>query len=187
MNKRITQKNIILKHIILANCLLFTSSQTLADRPAMSERSEILEPEMIEIDTNTPVFIEEPALDARPAVEDMSAVEVEAETQPEPVVEIEAEAELEPLVENTEPDTQVYDQQTEIIGDVIELQAGDTLPVNIIDFPRRGMTMDKVKNELGQPREASDAIGKPPITTWTYNDRVVYFEYSSVVHVVATH
>ena len=185
MNKRITQKNIILKHIILANCLLFTSSQTLADRPAMSERSEILEPELIEIDTETPEFIEEPTLETRPAVEDANTDVVEV--QPEAVVELETETEQAPLVENAEPATQVYDQQTEVTGDVIELQAGDTLPVNIIDFPRRGMTMDKVKNELGQPREVSDAIGKPPITTWIYNDRVVYFEYSSVVHVVATH
>jgi len=193
MNKRITQKHILLEHLILASCLLFASSQTLADRPAMSERSEILEPEIIEIDTETPVFIEEPALEARPAVDDMPTVEVEVESEirPEPVVELEAEAEAqvdpEPLLENAEPATQVYEQQTEVTGDVIELQAGDTLPVNIIDFPRRGMTMDKVKNELGQPREASDAIGKPPITIWTYDDRVVYFEYSSVVHVVATH
>ncbi len=73
----------------------------------------------------------------------------------------------------------------QVTGDALEIQPGETLPVSALDFPRRGMTMEKVKNELGEPLEISDTIGKPPITTWTYNDRVVYFEYSSVVHVVA--
>ena len=81
--------------------------------------------------------------------------------------------------------TQIKSDISEIKGDVIEMQPGETLPFRALDFPRRGMTMEKVKNELGEPLEISDAIGKPPITTWTYKDRVVYFEYSSVVHVVA--
>ncbi len=154
MNKRITQN-----HIILASCcLLFASTQTLADRPAMSEHTETFEPEIVDISTTIeeiPVFEEEPAL----------------ETMPEPVAEME----------------DISATETEITGDVIELQAGETLPVRLVDFPRRGMTMEKVRNELGQPLTISDTVGKPPITSWTYNDRVVYFEYSSVVHVVAAH
>ena len=57
--------------------------------------------------------------------------------------------------------------------------------VHKLDFPRRGMTEDKVKNELGRPLEIVPAVGKPPISRWVYNDRIVYFEHSSVVHVVA--
>lgn len=154
MNKRITQK-----HIILASsCLLFASTQALADRPAMDERTETFEPEIVDISTTIeeiPVFEEVPVL----------------ETMPEPVAEME----------------DISATETEITGDVIELQAGETLPVRLVDFPRRGMTMEKVRNELGQPLAISDTVGKPPITSWTYNDRVVYFEYSSVVHVVAAH
>ncbi|MFW2373027.1 MAG: hypothetical protein ACN4GM_07885 [Gammaproteobacteria bacterium] len=69
-------------------------------------------------------------------------------------------------------------------GDVLNMQAKPMM-VKTLDFPRRGMTQDKVQNELGRPLEIIPAIGKPPITRWVYNDRIVYFEYSSVVHVVA--
>ena len=54
-----------------------------------------------------------------------------------------------------------------------------------LNFPRRGMTEDKVKNELGSPTEIKSAIGKPPISQWIYEDRIVYFEYAKVLHVVA--
>ena len=69
-------------------------------------------------------------------------------------------------------------------GDVLNMQAKPMM-VKTLEFPRRGMTQDKVQNELGRPLEIVPAIGKPPITRWVYSDRIVYFEYSSVVHVVA--
>ncbi|MDH5611025.1 MAG: hypothetical protein OEY66_01030 [Gammaproteobacteria bacterium] len=169
-----------LKQIILTGCcLLLVSTQALADRPAMSERSETIEPEIIDLSTDVqeiPVFEELPTQGTAPEMDEISAVEVDMQQQEQQAVE-------------AEPIVHVYDHrtETEITGDVIELQPGDSLPVTVLDFPRRGMTMDKVKNELGQPLEASEAIGQPPITSWTYNDRIVYFEYSSVVHVVATH
>lgn len=71
-----------------------------------------------------------------------------------------------------------------ISGDVLELQPGDTIIINPLDFPVRGMTMDKVQNELGRPAEIAPSIGEPPITRWTYADRVVFFERSKVIHVV---
>jgi hypothetical protein len=72
----------------------------------------------------------------------------------------------------------------QVSGDVLEMQPGDTIVINPLDFPRRGMSMDKVQNELGRPVEVSPSVGEPPITSWTYPDRVVYFEYSRVIHVV---
>jgi hypothetical protein len=72
----------------------------------------------------------------------------------------------------------------QVTGDVLELQPGDTIKINPLDFPRRGMSMDKVQNELGRPVEISPSVGEPPITSWTYADRVVFFEYSKVIHVV---
>lgn len=71
-----------------------------------------------------------------------------------------------------------------ISGDVLELQPGETIIINPLDFPVRGMTMDKVQNELGHPAEIAPSIGEPPITRWTYADRVVFFERSQVIHVV---
>jgi hypothetical protein len=65
------------------------------------------------------------------------------------------------------------------------LLAGETIQIKQLDFPRRGMSMDKVRNEYGQPISTSPVVGQPPITSWTYNDRIVYFEYSTVLHVVA--
>jgi hypothetical protein len=81
-------------------------------------------------------------------------------------------------------------QQPYTTGDVVqlpakEIQPGETLKIQLLDSPRRGMSMDKVQFEYGQPITISDSVGKPPITRWTYNDRVVYFEYSTVLHVVA--
>lgn len=71
----------------------------------------------------------------------------------------------------------------EVSGDVLEMQPGEII-ISPLDFPRRGMSMDKVKNELGQPVEISPSVGEPPITSWTYPDRVVFFEYSRVIHAV---
>lgn len=180
MNRRNT-----LNQILLAGCgLLLASTHALADRPALSERTDTAESEIIDISTDleaVPVFEESPAQDTAlpaadtPATADSAALEAlpdaaDAQTnEPEPVIH-------------------VYDHrtETEIKGDVITLKAGETLPVRLLDFPRRGMAMDKVRNELGEPHSMSQAIGEPPITSWTYRDRIVYFEYASVVHVVAT-
>ena len=190
-------KYTILNYITLTSCcLLLASTHALADRPAMDESSETFEAEIIDISTDledTPVFEEMPAQEATPQMEEISSAEepttLEALPELEEVSAAEVDAQQEQPADEVEPVIHVYDHrtETEITGDVVELQAGDTLPVSVMDFPRRGMTMEKVKNELGQPHEVSDAIGTPPITTWIYNDRVVYFEYSSVVHVVATH
>ncbi len=78
-------------------------------------------------------------------------------------------------------------QQT---GDIVqlpakEIQPGETIKIKLLDQPRRGMSMAKVQQKFGQPMATSDSVGKPPIPSWTYNDRVVYFEYSTVLHVVA--
>jgi len=72
----------------------------------------------------------------------------------------------------------------QVSGDVLEMQPGDTIRINPLDFPRRGMSMDKVQNELGRPADISPTVGEPPITSWTYHDRIVFFEHSTVIHVV---
>lgn len=84
---------------------------------------------------------------------------------------------------------QQQNQQQQYTGDVVqlpakEMQPGETIKIQLLDYPRRGMTMDRVQNEYGQPIAISDSVGKPPITRWTYNDRIVFFEYSTVLHVV---
>ena len=95
--------------------------------------------------------------------------------QPQPMA-IEQPEQTEVIVEEI-----VVEQVT---GDVLEMQPGDTIIINPLDFPRRGMSMNRVENELGQPVDISPGIGDPPITSWSYPDRVVFFEYSKVIHVV---
>lgn len=115
----------------------------------------------------------------RPAMDEMTATNNEteeaiADTQPEVMSSVEM----------------IMQQETQQPGDVLqlppqEIQPGDVIKVKLLDFPRRGMTMDKVQNEYGVPVNKSDSVGEPPITRWIYDDRVVYFEYSTVLHVVA--
>ncbi len=66
-----------------------------------------------------------------------------------------------------------------------EIQPGETISVHRLNEPRRGASMKEVQHELGQPLSTLHAVGKPPITRWIYNDRIVYFEYSSVIDAVA--
>lgn len=88
-------------------------------------------------------------------------------------------------VHETEPAPEAA-METETVqqGDVLN-ETSQVAAVRLLDFPRRGMTTDKVENELGRPGEIIPSVGQPPISRWVYDDRTVYFEYSSVIHVVA--
>lgn len=93
-----------------------------------------------------------------------------------------------PAPEATMQETAPADTTSEVqqTGDIIKLNTSPTeAHIIIIDFPVRGMDMSKVINELGEPETRSPAIGEPPITRWVYSDRIVFFEYSHVIHVVA--
>jgi len=102
--------------------------------------------------------------------------DIQGMNEPEVATETETQAAPEPA------------QKVETIqqGDVLHMdESAEVVPVRLLDFPRRGMTTDKVENELGRPGEIIPPIGQPPITRWIYDDRTVYFEYSTVLHVVA--
>lgn len=139
---------------------LFSSSSAFANRPAMEESSEVsheVNSADVEVTSSRPEVLSEDQ-QAGP-----SSVEIMMQQQ----------------------NQQIY--QT---GDIVqlpakEMQPGETLQIPLLDSPRRGMSMDKVQLTYGQPVAISETVGKPPITRWTYNDRVVYFEYSTVIHVVA--
>lgn len=94
---------------------------------------------------------------------------------------------IEVIAEETAPEQAMPEEVMvrRVSGDVLEMQPGETIIINPLDFPRRGMSMDKVQNELGQPVEISPSVGEPPITSWGYPDRIVYFEHSRVIHAVA--
>lgn len=150
-----------------------------------------------------PVATETPAVESTPTdiVEPVAAEEIPAEpemiepvaAEPAPFEPVAAEpvaaeqVATEPVAVNTPPEAI---EVIETRGDVLdmpqpELNQPETATLSLLDFPRRGMDQEKVQSELGSPVEIKSAVGQPPITRWIYNDRVVYFEYSTVLHVVA--
>lgn len=53
-----------------------------------------------------------------------------------------------------------------------------------IVMPKRGISMDQVLSEFGEPIRRIDPVGEPPISEWDYGDFRVYFEYQTVLHTV---
>ena len=49
-------------------------------------------------------------------------------------------------------------------------------------MPKRGINMDSVLQQFGEPERRIEAIGSPPITEWDYGDFRVFFEYQTVLH-----
>ena len=69
--------------------------------------------------------------------------------------------------------------------------AGDqlTIPGNIEvmekqTMPQRGISMDDVLSEFGEPDERFGPVGEPPITEWVYGTFRVYFEHQIVLHTI---
>ena len=153
-------KNLLIKFCFVT--FLATSSAAIAS-PAMEDDN-----------SNYSTTVEEAPLtemDARPAMEDKVA-------EPAPMA-----ADMEESMDAPEMTT-----ETQVSGDSLALpEAGPAMAVAVrtLDFPTRGMSQDKVQNELGRPGEIIPAVGEPPISRWVYDDRVVYFERSAVIHVVA--
>lgn len=52
------------------------------------------------------------------------------------------------------------------------------------DAPVRGMNMDQVTQQYGEPQEIKAAVGDPPITRWVYEGYTVYFDHNYVIHSV---
>jgi|SaaInlLV_10m_DNA_2_1039722.scaffolds.fasta_scaffold62657_2 hypothetical protein len=49
-------------------------------------------------------------------------------------------------------------------------------------MPKRGISMDRVLEQFGEPQRRIEAIGQPPITEWDYGNFRVFFEYQTVLH-----
>ncbi|GMQ83291.1 MAG: hypothetical protein BMS9Abin06_0024 [Gammaproteobacteria bacterium] len=70
---------------------------------------------------------------------------------------------------------------------------GDTLLVDAVTAdaavarPARGMSMDQVLQQYGEPQQRLGPVGEPPITHWVYSDAIVYFEHLYVIHSVVPH
>lgn len=49
-------------------------------------------------------------------------------------------------------------------------------------MPRRGISMEQVLEQFGEPVRRIEAVGEPPITEWDYGDFRIFFEYQTVLH-----
>lgn len=159
---------------IITSCffagLLLSSTFAFADRPAM------------DIPEGTP--LPPPgSMSETTGMDNVSEPEVMHDQGEEFRPEASAQPEAAPEATTQKPTVTTVETKT---GDAVEIKPGETLGIEHLDFPRRGMSMDQVKNKLGQPVKVDPAVGKPPITRWVYNDRTIYFERSTVIHVVAS-
>ena len=50
--------------------------------------------------------------------------------------------------------------------------------------PRRGISMEAVLEEFGEPDQRYGPIGEPPISEWVYGGFRVYFEHQTVLHAI---
>jgi hypothetical protein len=64
------------------------------------------------------------------------------------------------------------------------LDMQDTAPGSDDGRPTRGMTQAKVESIYGAPTSKNAAVGEPPISSWEYQNMVVFFEFDRVVHAV---
>ena len=53
------------------------------------------------------------------------------------------------------------------------------------DAPAPGMQKSAVEEALGTPRTQTQPVGDPPISSWEYDQFIVFFEYDRVIHSVA--
>lgn len=49
------------------------------------------------------------------------------------------------------------------------------------NLPTRGMSMDRVRKQWGEPAQTVAAVGDPPISRWKFDDFTVYFEHKLVI------
>jgi len=71
------------------------------------------------------------------------------------------------------------------IADTLLVESVQSAPD--VNAPQRGMTMDQVLQNRGEPQQRIGPVGEPPISHWVYADFVVYFERNYVLHSVVPH
>jgi len=71
------------------------------------------------------------------------------------------------------------------------VSAGDTLVIpghsangDSQVLPKRGISMDDVLSDFGEPDDRFGPIGDPAITEWVYGSFRVYFENEIVLHAI---
>ena len=73
--------------------------------------------------------------------------------------------------------------QPAVAGDILTIP-GHVPVASKQMMPKRGISMDDVLGQFGEPDQRSGPVGEPPITEWIYGSFRVYFEYQTVLHTV---
>lgn len=74
-----------------------------------------------------------------------------------------------------------------VTADVLTIPNVDNQSANHtadIPMPTRGMTMEEVSTQFGDPQQKKPPVGDPPITRWVYDKFTVHFEGKYVIHSV---
>jgi outer membrane protein assembly factor BamE (lipoprotein component of BamABCDE complex) len=71
-------------------------------------------------------------------------------------------------------------------ADEVHIPVGQQGQQQSTERPKAGLSKAQVKSLLGEPKNAQEAVGNPPISSWTYENFTVYFEYDRVIHSVLT-
>jgi hypothetical protein len=77
-----------------------------------------------------------------------------------------------------------------VSADVLLIDAINQAPINSeegLPRPKRGLSMNQVRQRYGQPTSEYPQIGEPPITRWDYGNYSVFFEYQYVLTSVVHH
>ena len=74
-----------------------------------------------------------------------------------------------------------------VMADVLTIpNLGDNSAKSAEDIirPERGMSMNEVSAQFGNPKQIIPPVGDPPITRWVYEKFTVHFEENFVIHTV---
>ncbi len=71
------------------------------------------------------------------------------------------------------------------LADELRIPVGQQAPEKQgLEKPKQGITKAQVESKFGEPLEWTDPVGDPPISSWEYQNYVVFFEFDRVLHSV---
>jgi hypothetical protein len=84
--------------------------------------------------------------------------------------------------------TAIFGATNTALGDTLLIPLGEQAPeMQAVKRPDKGLSTEQVVQIFGRPVSQTPAVGNPPISRWTFDDFVVYFESDKVIHTVLKH
>lgn len=71
------------------------------------------------------------------------------------------------------------------VADELRVPVGQQAPdKQFIEKPKRGISKEQVAKQFGEPLTKVPAVGEPPISSWEYENYIVFFEHNLALHTV---